>query len=107
LNLLSLALKHLKKETSEIKGYFLIQKLNILLKRYFYFIYRELIEDFLNVLYETHSDFTNSFRRLSELKLTGVDSIQKDIEDFIPIILEECSTIQELKSLFKPKIAKE
>ena len=69
--------------------------------------FRKLFQDFMSVMYETRSDFTNSFRKLSELKLSGKDNIEADISAYLRIILSECCSIRELKDFLKPKFPKE
>ena len=54
-------------------------------------------------LYETGSDFTNSFRKLSELKTSGRENIDQDISSYLKIILLECSSLNEFKQNLKPK----
>ena len=58
-------------------------------------------------MYETGCDFTNSFRKLSFLSLNGENQIEKDISDYIDIILKECRPLDEMKNFFKPKFPKE
>jgi hypothetical protein len=58
-------------------------------------------------MYETGADFTNSFRRLSELRLTGPENIERDVAEFLPILERECSPLDEYKSTFKPKLPRE
>lgn len=58
-------------------------------------------------MYETGADFTNTFRKLSLLKFTSIENIDKDIEESLEIILKQCSSIDEIRSFFKPKMPKE
>jgi hypothetical protein len=70
-------------------------------------IKRKLIDELFYVMYETRADFTNSFRKLSLLNLNGPGHIDKDIDDFLHIILKECCSIEELKFFIMPKFPKE
>lgn len=54
-------------------------------------------------MYETGSDFTNSFRKLSELQTNGRENIDKDISDYLQIILQECCPCNEFKQNLRPK----
>jgi hypothetical protein len=58
-------------------------------------------------MYETRADMTNSFRKLSLLKLRGKQRMDEDIHEYLEVILAECSSIEELKGFFKPKFPKE
>lgn len=64
----------------------------------------KLIETLMETMSVTGSDFTNSFRKLSSLNLTGNDRINedKDIDEFLQIILNECNSIEEKKDAIKP-----
>lgn len=62
-----------------------------------------MIEDFFNTMYETGADFTNSFRKLSLINAKDKNNIDKDINDFLKIITEECSCVDEFREIFKPK----
>jgi len=66
-----------------------------------------LIEELFDVMYNTGADFTNSFRKLSELKLNGKDMIENDIDEYIKTILKQCSSVTEMKAFHKPKFPKE
>lgn len=59
----------------------------------------KLISDFLDTMNLTGSDFTNTFRVLS--KFSGNAG---DIDGFLNIIIEQCSSMEELKVAFKPKM---
>ena len=61
----------------------------------------------MRVMYETGADFTNSFRKLAQLRLSGKSHIDCDIKEYLSIILEDCSSINEMKDFFKPKFPKE
>jgi len=54
-------------------------------------------------MHETGTDFTNSFRKLSELKTNGRDNIDQDISSYLKIILQECCPLNEFKQNLKPK----
>lgn len=66
-----------------------------------------LIESFLSTMSETGADFTNSFRRLNELKLNGPENIKEDIADYLGVLLKECSSLDELKGKVEPKFKPE
>ncbi len=66
-----------------------------------------MIEDFFVVMYETGADFTNSFRKLSELKFTGKVNLEKDLNEFFEIISNELRPLDETKNFYKPKFPKE
>jgi serine/tyrosine/threonine adenylyltransferase len=63
----------------------------------------KMFNEFLGVMYETGADFTNSFRKLSQLTLSGKDKIDNDLENYLSIILNECCSVDELKTFYKPK----
>jgi uncharacterized protein YdiU (UPF0061 family) len=65
-----------------------------------------LVEELFDVMYETGADFTNTFRRLAELRFNGVNEIDRDVEDFLAVIELECSPIDEFKRFFKPRLPK-
>lgn len=67
----------------------------------------KLIKELFDVMYETGVDFTNSFRKLSLLDLNVPDEIDKDIKNFITIILNECRSLEESKNFLKPKFPRE
>ena len=52
-------------------------------------------------MYETGADFSNSFRRLARLHTAA------DVGDWLSLIQKECSSVSEMKALYKPKIPKE
>ena len=58
-------------------------------------------------MYETGSDFTNSFRKLSELSLNGKEKIEEDVNEYLNVILKQCCSITEMKTFHKPKFPKE
>lgn len=65
-----------------------------------------LIEHFMSTMYETGADFTNSFRHLSLLSVNK-DNFENDISDFLKIIIQECSLLNEYREIFKPKFPEE
>ena len=67
----------------------------------------KLFEELFEAMYETGADFTNSFRRLSELKFTGQANSANDVAEFLPKIDKECSSADEYKAFFKPKLPRE
>ena len=58
-------------------------------------------------MYNTGSDFTNSFRKLSELNTNGREKIEDDIMEYMKIILKQCCSISEMLTFHKPKFPKE
>ena len=59
-------------------------------------------------MHQTGADFTNSFRKLSRLKLSGPAETQQDITEYLEAaLLEECCTVDELKMNMKPKFSTE
>ena len=73
----------------------------------FWIFKRNLLNEFLDTMFETRSDYTNSFRKLSLLEMNGASSIESDVEKYLKIILPECSGLSEMKAFFKPKFPKE
>ena len=61
----------------------------------------------MNTMYETGADFTNSFRSLNKINLNGLDDIDKDVNNYLEIILAECCSLDEYKKTFKPNFPKE
>ena len=68
---------------------------------------RKLFDDFFSAMYESGADFTNSFRKLSELNTSGRHSIDDDIKIYLKVILKQCNSIAEMKSFCKPMFPKE
>ena len=58
-------------------------------------------------MYETGADFTNSFRKLSQLKLTGAEKVDDDIKQYLQDFLTECSSVDEFIALNRPKMPRE
>ena len=67
------------------------------------YLIRKLIDDLFDVMYETGADFTNSFRKLSDLKFTGRENLEKDLNEFLEIISKELRPLEETKNFYKPK----
>jgi hypothetical protein len=70
---------------------------------------RELIGDFLHVMYITGADFTNSFRNLNKLEfsLDSMDVTDEEINKFVETYLGFCCEISELRDASKPRFPKE
>lgn len=68
---------------------------------------KKLVESFLATLFETGTDFTNSFRNLSRLQLNGRDEIESDIKEFLKIISKQFCPIEEMKNRIMPKFKPE
>ena len=58
-------------------------------------------------MYETGSDFTNTFRKLSLLNVKDKKNLESDIKEFLHLITDECSKFDEYKETFKPKFPTE
>ncbi len=54
---------------------------------------------------KTGCDFTNSFYKLNKLNLNGLKNKKQDIDDYLKIILQECSSVDEFKETIKPKFS--
>lgn len=67
----------------------------------------KLVESFLATLFETGADFTNSFRSLSRLQLSGRDKIESDIKEFLKIISKQFCPVEEMKNRIMPKFKPE
>ena len=68
----------------------------------------KLIEELFEVMYETGADFTGSFRKLSQLRFSGEDRIEQDVAELVKALsVECCSSVDEYKSFFKPKLPKD
>lgn len=68
---------------------------------------KKLVESFLATLFETGTDFTNSFRNLSRLQLNGRDEIESDIKEFLKIISKQFCPVEEMKNRIMPKFKPE
>ena len=69
-----------------------------------------MIQDFFNTIYATGSDFTNSFRLLSSLKLPPLNdklNIDSAISDYLKLIIQQCCPFEEYKQSLKPKFPPE
>jgi len=53
---------------------------------------------------QTGSDFTNSFRCLSRLTLPGSADHDKSVTEVVEYLLTQCSTLDELKAAYAPKM---
>jgi hypothetical protein len=68
----------------------------------YYFFCRKLVEDFLQTMFDTGADFTNSFRHLHEFQTKD-----EDTNKLVEILLTFCCGLDELKEFNKPKYPKE
>ena len=60
----------------------------------------------MDTMHQTGADFTNSFRGLSRLKLSGLTETQQDIAGYLEsVLLEQCCTVDELKMNMKPQFS--
>ncbi|PVD37284.1 hypothetical protein C0Q70_04281 [Pomacea canaliculata] len=64
----------------------------------------KLVEELLMTMKETGADFTNSFRCLSHLPLPGTTSFKERQEEVLTYLLTQCSTVEELKKSFRPRM---
>lgn len=71
------------------------------------FFQRELFQEFFDVMFQTGADFTNSFRKLAQLKLNGPDRIDEDIKDYLSLIESDCCPVDEFKAFNRPRMNKE
>ncbi|XP_038046390.1 protein adenylyltransferase SelO, mitochondrial-like [Patiria miniata] len=65
---------------------------------------KELVQSFLDTMYQTQSDFTNSFRCLSRFRLPGCKDADDDDDAVVEYLLTQCSTADELKKSMKPRM---
>ena len=68
---------------------------------------RELFREFFDVMYQTGADFTNSFRKLSQLELNGPDCIENDIKQYLSNAQSDWCTIDEFQAFNRPRMNKE
>lgn len=57
-------------------------------------------------MYETGADFTDTFRKLSLLKFIPGQT-EMNISELVSTFVNECATIDDMRSFFKPKMPKE
>ncbi|XP_062605650.1 protein adenylyltransferase SelO, mitochondrial-like [Saccostrea cucullata] len=59
---------------------------------------------FLDTMRKTGADFTNCFRCLSRLPLPGSPDFEDKLQEVIQYILTQCSTVEELKKDYRPRM---
>ncbi|KAL4219840.1 hypothetical protein ACF0H5_020251 [Mactra antiquata] len=64
----------------------------------------ELMESFLSTMEETGSDFTNSFRCLSNLPLPSSSDFESKLVEVKEQLLSQCCTAEDLKRAYRPRI---
>nr|XP_039251485.1 protein adenylyltransferase SelO-1, mitochondrial-like [Styela clava] len=64
----------------------------------------KLIEDLLKTMEETSADFTNTFRSLSSMSLPGMENFSKSRGETIKLVSSTCFNLQELKTIYKPRM---
>ncbi|XP_070558008.1 protein adenylyltransferase SelO, mitochondrial-like [Ptychodera flava] len=64
----------------------------------------ELVESFLKTMQDTGADFTNAFRCLSTLGLPNSADYLTKLEETKTKLLEQCSTAEEMKKLYRPRM---
>lgn len=69
-----------------------------------FFLCSELVGSFLDTMEKTGADFTNCFRCLSRLPLPGTPDYDERLQEVIEYILSQCSTVEELKNLYRPRM---
>ncbi|XP_048731129.2 protein adenylyltransferase SelO, mitochondrial-like [Ostrea edulis] len=64
----------------------------------------DLTGSFLDTMQKTGADFTNCFRCLSRLPLPGSPDFEDRLQEVIKYILSQCSTVEELKKEYRPRM---
>jgi len=62
----------------------------------------ELIESLLDTMHQSGADFTNTFRGLSRLRMSG--NVSESVADVKNYLLEQCATLEELQSFHAPRM---
>ena len=62
------------------------------------------MEEFFNTMEATGADFTNCFRCLSRFPLPSVPGFSDKREEVIDYLLTQCSTVEEMKKAYKPRM---
>ena len=60
----------------------------------------ELIESLLETMHQSGADFTNTFRGLSRLHLSG--NVSESVADVKSYLMQQCATLEELQSACAP-----
>lgn len=69
-----------------------------------YHLPRNLVESFLETMEKTGADFTTTFRCLSSFPLPGLTSFEELVSEAKAKLLEQCSTLEELRSSYAPRM---
>ncbi|XP_034336924.2 protein adenylyltransferase SelO, mitochondrial [Magallana gigas] len=64
----------------------------------------DLVGSFLDTLHKTGADFTNCFRCLSRLPLPGSPDFEERLQEVTEYLLSQCSTVEELKKEYRPRM---
>ena len=64
----------------------------------------KLVEELLDTMHKTGSDFTNTFRALSMFPIPGVADFDASKDACLDKLLSHCATIEELRKLNEPKM---
>ena len=65
---------------------------------------RDLVSEFLETLYKTGSDFTNSFRILAKIPYPGNPDFESKFEDVKEFLVQNSCTVEDMKKSFAPKM---
>ena len=64
----------------------------------------ELVDSLLDTMHQCGSDFTNTFRCLSRLRLSDSDVASQSAADLKCYLLQQCASLDELQSTFTPRM---
>ena len=62
----------------------------------------ELVESLLDTMHQSGADFTNAFRGLSRLSMSG--DVSESVADVKSYLMQQCATLEELQNSHSPNM---